>query len=471
MIFQKKLEVHVFGATLLIPCSLDGPMGDIPLEKMPKILHGKQTELALSNFQISGRTLQREFVLAQLMTKKASALANTELGLLEEDIAQSIVQACDMASEKDFLKHFKIDVYQAGAGTSQNMNVNEVVACLATRLLQKDVHPNDHVNMLQSTNDTIPTAAQIACLFSMNEKLVPSIEGLFWTFKNKAREYSHLVKSGRTHMQDAVIMEWKDVFNAWSSHLEVSLDRLKYCERSLLEVPLGGNAVGNGANAPANYRISVVNRLREVTGMDVIPSKDAVALTENPVSFLHLASSLSETAVALSRISSDVIVLSSGPRTGLQELLLKPLQAGSSFMPGKVNPVMAEMLVMACCQVQGHTHAVKCGMERGMLELNVTMPMMAWNLLDAINILSRAVSSFDKKCAVHMMVNEDKSRESAYSSLGGITALVPVFGYDECARLAGISRDLSAPLDEVVAREHNVSIEQARLMLRGERFG
>jgi fumarate hydratase class II len=427
---------------------------------------GPQTQRAVENFPISGLRLQPAFVRAQAIIKRSAALANADLGDLDKKIANAIAQAADEILRGQHIEHFVVDVYQAGAGTSQNMNANEVIANRAIEILggqkgdYKLVHPNDHVNRGQSTNDTIPTAIHISALEEITHKLVPALEKLHASLDKKARAFDHIVKSGRTHLQDAVPMRVGQEFGAYARMIELGIERIRLSSGGLKELALGGNAVGTGLNTPNGYDKKSVEYIAQTTKINFVPAKDKFEQIQNRDAVVFVSGALRTLTTSLIKIADDFRLLCSGPKTGFNELLLPALQPGSSIMPGKVNPVMPEMLNMVCFQILGHLESVERGAQAGQLELNVMMPMIAYNLLQAITIMANASQVFVARCVEGMQMNESQCRAFAESTPQVATALNPVIGYEKAAMVVKESLASGKTIRQVVLEKKLLSPEE-----------
>ncbi|MBI4688130.1 MAG: aspartate ammonia-lyase [Nitrospirae bacterium] len=406
------------------------------------VYFGAQTKRAMDNFPISGLRLPRPFIKAQGIIKLAAAKTNGSLGLINKRLSKAIEKAAEEVIKGLHDKDFVVDVYQAGAGTSQNMNINEVIANRAVELLGKKrgdykvVHPNDHVNMAQSTNDTIPTAIYISASELIKEQLAPSLKALHEELSTKSREFSRIVKSGRTHLQDAVPMTLGQEFSGYAEAVKNDTKRIQRASKSLLYLPIGGNALGTGINAHPRFQAMVVKEIRNITGINFTKANNLFEGIQNVNPALEVSASLRGLAITLIKIANDIRLLSSGPRTGLAEIVLPPVQPGSSIMPGKVNPVMAEMLNMVCFQVIGNDTAIAYATQASQLELNVMMPVIAYNLLFSIEILSNAVKAFNERCLQGIKANEQKCREFAENTLAIATALNPLIGYSSAAKVS-----------------------------------
>jgi fumarate hydratase class II len=403
--------------------------------------YGAQTARAMANFPISGLRLPRAFIRAQGIIKWAAAKAHMELGVLEARKAQAICQAAEEVIEGGLDEWFVVDVYQAGAGTSQNMNANEVIAARAAELLGGPrgdtswVHPNDDVNKSQSTNDTIHAAMNIAGMELLAHALDPALRRLEQALAAKAEEFSGIVKAGRTHLQDAVPLRLGHEFGAWAENIRRHRRWLEQAAANLLYLGLGGNAVGTGINTPPGFAERAVSHIAQYTGLGFRLAPDPFAFNQNPDEVVLVSGALRNVALALQRIANDLRLLSSGPRTGLAELELPAVQPGSSIMPGKVNPVMAEMLNMVAYQVQGCDQTVALAGGSGQLELNVMIPVMAANFLHEIMILATSVDAFTERCVRGIRANPDRCRAYAERSLALATALNTEIGYDRAAQV------------------------------------
>ncbi|MBI2876781.1 MAG: aspartate ammonia-lyase [Candidatus Tectomicrobia bacterium] len=435
--------------------------------------YGIQTSRALENFPISGLKPHPRFVEATVLIKKAAAEANMVLGMLAPRIGEAIVQAADEVLAGQLRDQFVVDVFQAGAGTSHNMNINEVLANRAIEILggkkgdYSAVHPNDHVNMGQSTNDLFPTAMRLASLFLLHE-LLPSLMALQEAFRRKAREFAPILKSGRTHLQDAVPLTLGQEFGAYAQTLGRAHRRIEGAGESMKELGIGGNAVGTGLNTPPGYREEVVARLRAYTGLDLRGAEDLVETTSNLTPFAELSGSLKLLALDLIRIANDLRLLSSGPRTGLAEIELPAVQPGSSMMPGKVNPVLAEALDMVAFQVIGNDLTLSMACQAGQLELNVMMPVMIYNLLQSLEILKNGLRVFRERCIEGIRANPERCRRYMEESLGLATVLNPLIGYEAAARVAKRAQASGKSLREVVLEEGLLSPEELDRILSPE---
>jgi len=401
--------------------------------------YGAHTQRALKNFPISGRRMPREFIRAMGIIKWAAAEANMSLALLEEGIGRPIVQAATEVTEGRFDRQFVVDVYQTGSGTSTNMNVNEVIANRAIELVggtlgtKKPIHPNDHVNRCQSSNDVIPSALHISALEGIEKTLLPQLKHLQSAFREKARQFRGIVKVGRTHLQDALPIRLGQEFGGYVSQIEHAIRRLEGLRRHLRELTLGGTAVGTGVNAPKQFGPLAIEKVAEFTGIPFVQAKNPFEAIAARDAVVETSGQLKTLAAALIKIANDLRWMSSGPRCGLGEITLPVLQPGSSMMPGKVNPVIPESTLMVCATVIGHDAAITIGGQHGNFELNTMMPMMADHLLESIRLLANASRNLAEKCVKGIEANEDRMRSLVEQSFAVATALTPKIGYDAAA--------------------------------------
>ncbi|MGA2387214.1 MAG: aspartate ammonia-lyase [Candidatus Bathyarchaeia archaeon] len=402
---------------------------------------GIQTLRATENFPVSGIKAPAAFVDAYVLVKKAAAAANMQLGCLNEKTAKAIIAACDEVLSGKLRDQFVVDVFQAGAGTSFNMNVNEVLANRALEILgkkkgdYKTVNPNDHVNMAQSTNDTFPTALHISVLMSL-QPLLAALDGLADAFIGLGKKYAHVLKSGRTHLQDAVPVTVGQEFTAYGSAVANACIELRKRQENLYAVALGGTAVGTGANAHPKYKQLAIAELARMTGFPLKSAADNFEALQSMRAAQSVSSGLKELALELIRIANDLRLLASGPTTGLNEIVLPPVQPGSSIMPGKVNPVMAECLDMVAFQVIGCDAAVSLAVQAGQMELNVMTPIIMYNMLFSAQILSNFIPVFTEKCVRGITVNEAQCSQYLEKNPSLATLLSPYIGYLEAAKIA-----------------------------------
>tara|TARA_Y100001970_G_scaffold294128_2_gene447305 strand:- start:2320 stop:3753 length:1434 start_codon:yes stop_codon:yes gene_type:complete len=411
---------------------------------------GIQTTRAIENFPISGLRPWRAFIWSMAAIKKAAAEVNQTLGLLDEEKSNAISFAATEVMSGKFDDEFQVDPFQAGAGTSHNMNTNEVIANIAIEKLggtkgnYELVNPNDHVNMAQSTNDTIPTAIRIGCLWRLDE-LLQSLEKLCNTFIKKSVEFDDIVKSGRTHLQDAVPVRLGQEFSAYAKAIERDRERIIKSSQGLRRLGIGGTATGTGLNAHQNYHSYMIKQLTKITGIELLESDNLFESMQSLSDAADFSSSIKITAMTLNRIANDIRLLSSGPSTGLDEIRLPAVQPGSSIMPGKVNPVLAEMLNQAMYHIQGCDHTIALASQAGQLELNVMMPIIAHNLFEMMQVMIGSVSAFDEKCVRGITANSEKAENWLSKNAIVATALNPIIGYLEAGELVkeAMKRNLS----------------------------
>ena len=422
---------------------------NVPLEA----LYGAQTQRAVNNFNISGLRPWRAFIWSMAVIKQAAAEVNCDLGLLDKNIAQAIITAAQEVVAGKWDSQFVVDPFQAGAGTSHNMNINEVIANRATVLLggrlgQYLVNPNDQVNMSQSTNDTIPTAIRLGCLWRLDE-LMGAIEELSAALQQKALEFDDIVKSGRTHLQDAVPVRLGQEFGAYASAVQRDGDRIRQAADGLRRIGIGGTATGTGLNAHPEYHGRMVKRLSELTGLTLHSSDNLFESMQSMADTASFSASMRTLAITLTRIANDFRLLASGPSTGLDELHLPPVQPGSSIMPGKVNPVLAEMLNMSMFHIQGCDLTISLAAQAGQLELNVMMPIIAHNLFEMMQVMIGAVTAFTQKCVLGIQANRTKAEGWLARNAIVATALNPVIGYSTSARLVKEAMQRNITIREV----------------------
>lgn len=427
--------------------------------------YGAQTQRAVVNFPISGLKPHPALVRATLRIKKCAALANTATGRLNAELGAAIVKAADQALAGEFADQFVVDPFQAGAGTSHNMNVNEVLANRSNELLGGElgiyskVNPNDHVNMAQSTNDVFPTAMRLAAL-ELAELMNQELRGLAATLRRKSEEFDGILKSGRTHLQDAVPIRLGQEFEAYATAIDNNRAGIERSLPGLRELGIGGTAVGTGLNAEEAFIDLIVAGLAKETGQELSRSKNLIERMQNMDPFVALSSALKGTAVNLIRIANDLRLLSSGPRTGLGEINLPPVQPGSSIMPGKVNPVMAEVTNMVCFQVMGADLSVSLAAQAGQLELNVMMPVIAFNTLFSLEILKNCVRQFNNSCVAGITANEERCRSYLDQSVGLATVLAPSIGYAAAAEVAKESAKSGKSIRQVVLEQGILSEQE-----------
>ncbi|MDZ7764106.1 MAG: aspartate ammonia-lyase [Melioribacteraceae bacterium] len=444
---------------------------DVPFE----FYYGIQTLRGIENFNISGVTLSTFPTLIQglAMVKLAAAQANHELGLLNKETSDAIVQACTEIINGRFHSHFAVDMIQGGAGTSTNMNANEVIANRVLEIMgydkgdYKHCHPNNHVNLSQSTNDAYPTAIKIALIMS-NEKLIEVLGSLIESFQNKAEEFSNVIKMGRTQLQDAVPMTLGQEFEAYAVTLSEEIERLNQNAKLFLEVNMGATAIGTGINSDPDYSQKVIKHLRDATNLDLVLAENLVEATQDTGAFVMYSSAVKRLAVKLSKISNDLRLLSSGPRTGINEINLPPMQPGSSIMPGKVNPVIPEVVNQIAFKVIGNDLTVTLAAEGGQLELNVFEPVIVQSLFESIEMLKNGMMTLKYKCIDGITANEKRSRELVENSIGLITALNPVLGYEKSTKLAKEALESGRGVYELVLEKKLLTKEELDDILKPE---
>lgn len=429
------------------------------------VYYGIQTARAIENFPISGWKPYASLVTATVQIKKAAARVNVALGVLDPRLAQAIDAAADEVLAGKLRDQFVVDPFQAGAGTSHNMNANEVLANRAIELLggakgdYSIVHPNDHVNMSQSTNDVFPTAMRLAAL-ELTDKLIVTLGLLADSLRKKSVEFDHIVKSGRTHLQDAVPIRLGQQIGAYATSVTKNARRVANAAEDLNEIGLGGTAAGTGLNAPAGYRARVVEELIRITNQDLRATEDYFESMQSMSPFVGLSSSLRTLAMDVIRITNDLRLLSSGPNTGLAEIGLPAVQPGSSIMPGKVNPVMAEMTAMVCFQVIGNDLVIASAAQAGQLELNVMMPVIAFDLLMSLTILTNALVGLRERCVEGITANEERCRWYVEHSVSLVTALNPKIGYARAAEIAKRAMAKGKTIRETIEEEGLLTPEE-----------
>ena len=428
-------------------------MGEV---KVPvEALWRAQTQRAVENFPISGRGLERSQIRALGLLKAAAATVNQRLGVLPDDLADAIVAAATEVADGAWDAHFPIDVFQTGSGTSSNMNANEVIATLATRALGRDVHPNDHVNASQSSNDTFPTTIHVAATEAVVRDVVPALEHLVSVLRKRSAEWSDVVKSGRTHLMDAVPITLGQEAGGWASQVAYGVERLQASLPRLGELPIGGTAVGTGLNAPEGFGAAVAAELAALTGLPLTEARDHIEAQASRDGVVEISGQLRTVAVSLFKIANDLRWLGSGPRTGLAELALPDLQPGSSIMPGKVNPVISEATMMVVAQVIGNDAAVAFAGTQGNFELNVMLPVIARNVLESARLLAAVARLLADKVIAGAVPDVERMREYAESSPSVVTPLNRYLGYEEAAAIAKQAlKERCTIRDVVISRGH-----------------
>jgi len=437
--------------------------------------YGIQTLRALENFNITGQSINTfpTIVSAFGIVKMAAAKANYDLGLLSKPVTDAIVEACNEIINAKLHTNFVVDMIQGGAGTSTNMNANEVIANRALELLDREkgdyqyCHPNNHVNLSQSTNDAYPTAVKIA-IIKANESLIFVLKELISSFHEKTKEFGKIIKMGRTQLQDAVPLTLGQEFEAYAVTLEEEIQRLEQNAKLFLEVNMGATAIGTGINAPEGYSEKCVEHLREISDLDIVLAGNLVEATQDTGAFVIYSSAIKRLAIKLSKISNDLRLLSSGPRTGLNEINLPPMQPGSSIMPGKVNPVIPEVVNQIAFKVIGNDLTVTLGAEAGQLELNVMEPVIVQSIFESISMLANGMSTLKYKCIDGITANEEHCLYLVKNSIGLITALNPVLGYETSTQLAKEALENNRSVYELVLEKKLLSEEELDKLLAPE---
>ncbi len=412
-----------------------------------------QTQRAVENFPISGTTLEPAHIQAMAQVKAAAAKVNAELGVIDRQMAKAIVDAAEAVAAGTYDDHFPIDVFQTGSGTSSNMNMNEVLATLASKdeaAAPTGVHPNDHVNASQSSNDTFPTSIHVAATSSTTQQLIPALDHLAAALERKAAEFKDVVKSGRTHLMDATPVMLGQEFGGYAAAVRFGIERLEATLPRVAELPLGGTAVGTGINTPEGFAARVIAELADSTGLPFTEARDHFEAQGARDALVELSGQLKTIAVSLTKLCNDLRWMSSGPRTGLAEINLPDLQPGSSIMPGKVNPVLPEATLMVCAQVIGNDTTVTVSGASGNFELNVMMPVLARNLLESIRLLSTSSRLLADRCIDGITANEERMRTYAESSPSVVTPLNRYIGYENAAKVAKKSLTEEKTIKQVV---------------------
>jgi len=425
--------------------------------RVPKdALYGASTQRAVENFPISGRRFPRPFLRALGLVKEACAAVNTEAGRLDPAVGEAIRRAAREVADGALDAHFPLDVFQTGSGTSTNMNANEVIANRAAALLgpgrRERIHPNDHVNLGQSSNDVIPTALHVACAEELVNRLLPALRRMLDVLRKKARDFDDVLKIGRTHLQDATPVRLGQVFSGYAAQVERGIARLEACMPRLAELALGGTAVGTGINCPPDLPGAAIARIARATGIEFCEAGDHFEAQSARDAAVELSGALKTVAVSLTRIANDIRWLASGPRCGIGELILPATQPGSSIMPGKVNPVIAEALLQVCMRVFGNDATVAAAGASGVFELNVAIPVVADALLESLQLLSNGCDVFTTRCLAGVEADRARCAELIERSLMLATALVPAIGYDKAAAIAKRAHEERKTIREV-ARE------------------
>lgn len=435
---------------------------DVPVNA----LYAAQTQRAVNNFPISGQSMPESFVRALVKLKKAAAQANGQLEQITPEMAAAIVNACDqLLADELLMQHFPVDVYQTGSGTSSNMNANEVLANLATKVHGDNVGANDHVNCGQSSNDVIPSTIHISAALEISEQLLPALNHLVQVTREKAKSIDHFTKTGRTHLMDAMPVRMGQSLEAWASQIELNIDRLNAMMPSLQTLAQGGTAVGTGINAHPEFAGAFCKALNESTGLDFKPADNFFSHIGSQDIAVAVSGQLKAVAVSIMKIANDLRWMNSGPLAGLGEIELEALQPGSSIMPGKVNPVIPEAAAMVSAQVIGNDTAITLGGQAGNFELNVMLPMIANNLLGSIDLLANVSRLLADKAIASFKVNEEKLQQALSRNPILVTALNPIIGYLKAAEIAKQAYKEGRPVIDVAAENTDLSVEELTKLL------
>ena len=443
-------------------------MGEL---KVPKdALYGAQTQRAIDNFPISGITMPEKFIHAVVLIKQTAAKVNLALGLLEPDIATAIFAAGTNILEGDYAHHFPVDVFQTGSGTSTNMNVNEVIANLASRQTSKTIDPNDHVNMGQSSNDVIPTAIHLSTAIGINQQLIPALEHLVDCIETKMTEVSGITKTGRTHLMDAMPITLEQELSAWAKQIQTGIERLISTQSRLHKLAQGGTAVGTGINAHPKFAISFAAELSKNTGIDFQINENLFSAIASQDTAVEVSGCLKTLAVSLMKIANDLRWMNSGPLAGLAEIQLPARQPGSSIMPGKVNPVIPEAVAMVAAQVIGNDTTITIAGQSGNFQLNVMLPVIAFNLLQNIELLSTASKVLAEKAITSFTVNHANIAKNLARNPILVTALNPLIGYLKAAEIAKTAYENKRSILDVASEMTNIPREELEKLLNPQRL-
>ncbi len=432
--------------------------------------YGASTARAVENFPISNLRFSRSFIRALGEIKKACAEVNLKNKLLEKKVADSIINASQQVVNGEHDTDFVVDIFQTGSGTSTNMNANEIIANIASESLNEEIHPNDHVNMSQSSNDVIPTATNIAAVIGIVENLIPSIENLILSFESKAKKWEKVYKNGRTHLMDATPVSLGQEFNGYAALINERLQDIKASLPNASKLAIGGTAVGTGINAPDNFGSDVSKKISNSLGIKFTEVENHFTRQGSREEIVHLSGCLKAYAVSIFKIANDIRWMGSGPVSGLNELKIPALQPGSSIMPGKVNPVIPEMMMQVSAQVIGNDHTITFSSSQGNFELNTMLPVMAHNLLESIELLTSGTAVFDQKLIIELEANTEKLEENIQKNSILVTALVPVLGYDKAAEVAKEAMSQNKTIKEVLIEKNLISSEQIDELLNIEKL-
>jgi fumarate hydratase class II len=432
--------------------------------------YGASTARAVDNFPISNLRFSRSFIKALGEIKKACAKVNKNNKLLDKNFADSIIDAAQQVIDGYHDKDFVVDIFQTGSGTSTNMNVNEIISKIASDSSSENIHPNDHVNMSQSSNDVIPTATNVAAVTEIIEKLIPTVERLIQSLEDKAKKWEKVYKNGRTHLMDATPVSLGQEFSGYAALLLERLEDIKLSLVNTSKLAIGGTAVGTGINAPDNFGKDVAKEISESLGINFVEVENHFTRQGSREEVVHLSGCLKAFAVSMFKIANDIRWMGSGPVSGLNELIIPALQPGSSIMPGKVNPVIPEMVMQVSAQVIGNDNTITFSSSNGNFELNTMLPVMAHNLLESIELLTTSTDVFEKKLIKHLEVNTEKLDENIQKNSILVTALVPVIGYDNSAKVAKEAMSQNKTIKEVLIEKNLISSEEIDELLNIEKL-
>ncbi|MGC8497035.1 MAG: aspartate ammonia-lyase [Thermoplasmata archaeon] len=438
-------------------------LGDIEVPE--NVLYGAQTQRAVNNFRISDLKVDKDLLESYLILKKAAAMTNYKLSFLSEEKYVGITRAIDYILQNFNYRDFPVDVYQAGAGTSTNMNVNEVISNIAYKMYKTEVHPNDDVNKSQSTNDTYPTALRMA-IAKKHETLALNMHKLIESFQNLEKKHANTFKVGRTHLEDAAPLTFGQEFSGYKNILKTDLERINNALTSIKRLNIGGTAVGNEINAPANYKKLVVQNINNLLNSDFQNAENLFEVMQSMSDFSQYSKMLTVLAEDLIKISNDLRLLNSGPLAGINEIILPPVQPGSSIMPGKINPSIAEAMAMICYKVLGNDHTVSIANQAGQLELNVMMPIIAYSILDSMNIIANGIKMFDEKLVSNLAVNKERVAELLNKS--NVTAILfaPYLGYETVAKLVKEADPNSDKIEDLIVKKKLLKKEQVTEIIK-----
>ena len=432
--------------------------------------YGASTARAVDNFPISNLRFSRSFIKALGEIKKACAKVNQNNKLLDKNFADSIIDAAQQVIDGDHDKDFVVDIFQTGSGTSTNMNANEIISKIASESLSENIHPNDHVNMSQSSNDVIPTATNVAAVTEIVQNLIPAVESLIKSLEDKAKKWEKVYKNGRTHLMDATPVSLGQEFSGYSALLSERLEDIKSSLINASKLAIGGTAVGTGINAPDNFGKDVAKEISKSLGINFVEVENHFTRQGSREEVVHLSGCLKAFAVSMFKIANDIRWMGSGPVSGLNELIIPALQPGSSIMPGKVNPVIPEMVMQVSAQVIGNDNTITFSSSNGNFELNTMLPVMAHNLLESIELLTTSTDVFEKKLINDLEANTEKLDENIQKNSILVTALVPVIGYDKSAEVAKEAMSQNKTIKEVLLEKNLISSEEIDELLNIEKL-